>query len=100
MEDAVRHSRPSIDVLFESAADAYGPGVIAVILTGANEDGSRGAKRVKQRGGTVVAQDPRTAEAPAMPKSAIDLGVVDQILPLDQIASFLDDRCRTVLPRR
>ncbi len=100
VEDAVRHSRPSIDVLFESAADAYGPGVIAVILTGANEDGSRGAKRIKQRGGTVVAQDPQTAEAPAMPKSAIDLGVVDQILPLDQIASFLADRCRTVLPRR
>jgi two-component system chemotaxis response regulator CheB len=94
VDEAVRYSRPSIDVLFESAADAYAKSLIAIILTGANEDGTRGAARVKKRGGTVVAQDPKTAEAPVMPQSAIDAGVVDQILPLDQIASFLVERCR------
>jgi two-component system chemotaxis response regulator CheB len=94
VDDAVRYSRPSIDVLFESAADAYGKSLIAVILTGANEDGTRGAARVKQRGGLVIAQDPSTAEAPVMPKAAIDAGVVDQILPLDQIAPFLLQRCQ------
>lgn len=99
VDDAVRFSRPSIDVLFESAADAYGAALLAVILTGANEDGTRGAARVKRRGGTVVAQDPATAEAPAMPKAAIDAGVVDQILPLDQIASFLLDRCGVAVQR-
>lgn len=96
VDDAVRYSRPSIDVLFESAADAYGPAVIAIILTGANDDGTRGAARIKRRGGTVIAQDPGTAEAPAMPQAAITAGVVDQILPLDQIASFLVARCEVV----
>ena len=99
VDDAVRYSRPSIDVLFESAADAYGAAVIAMILTGANDDGTRGAGRVKQRGGLVVAQDPKTAEAPRMPQAAIDAGVVDQILPLDQIASFLVARCQIEVPR-
>jgi two-component system chemotaxis response regulator CheB len=99
VDEAVRYSRPSIDVLFESAADAYAKSLIAVILTGANEDGTRGAARVKKRGGTVVAQDPKTAEAPVMPQSAIDAGVVDQILPLDQIASFLVERCRLAVRR-
>ena len=94
VDDAVRYSRPSIDVLFESAADAYASTVIGVILTGANEDGARGAARIKKRGGYVVAQDPATAEAPTMPKAAIDAGVVDQILPLEGIASFLVDRCQ------
>jgi two-component system, chemotaxis family, protein-glutamate methylesterase/glutaminase len=99
VDDAVRYSRPSIDVLFESAADAYGPALIAMILTGANDDGTRGAGRVKRRGGLVVAQDPKTAEAPKMPQAAIDAGVVDQILPLDQIASFLAARCQVEVPR-
>ena len=94
VDDAVRFSRPSIDVLFESAADAYGAAVVGIILTGANDDGTRGAARIKRRGGTVVAQDPKTAEAPVMPQAAITAGVVDQILPLDQIASYLVSRCR------
>jgi two-component system chemotaxis response regulator CheB len=100
VDEAVRYSRPSIDVLFESAADAYGPSLIGVVLTGANEDGARGAKRIKQRGGMVVVQDPATAEAPTMPKAAIDAAQVDQILRLDEIASFLIARCgRTVASR-
>jgi two-component system chemotaxis response regulator CheB len=85
----VCHARPSIDVLFESAADAYGDGVIAVVLTGASADGAAGATRVRERGGTVVAQDPRGAEAPAMPAAAIATGAVHHVLPLDEIAPFL-----------
>ena len=100
VDDAVRFSRPSIDVLFESAADAYGASLVGLVLTGANEDGANGVKRIKQRGGLVVAQDPKTAEAPAMPQAAIDTGVVDRILPLDQIASFLVELCQVSLQTR
>jgi two-component system chemotaxis response regulator CheB len=95
VDEAVAHSRPSIDVLFESAADAYGPAVIAVVLTGANADGARGAKRIKSRGGFVLVQDPATAESPAMPQAAIDATPVDRILPLDRIGPFLVELCRS-----
>lgn len=94
VDEAVAYSRPSIDVLFESAADAYGSGVIGVVLTGANADGARGAKRIKSRGGFVIAQDPATAESPAMPQAAIDATRVDRILPLDRIGPFLVELCR------
>lgn len=94
VDEAVAYSRPSIDVLFESAADAYGSGVIGVILTGANSDGARGAARIKKRGGFVLAQDPATAESPAMPQAAIDAARVDRILPLDRIGPFLVELCR------
>ena len=100
VEDAVRHSRPSIDVLFESAADAYGAELIGVVLTGANDDGARGAKRIKERGGLVVVQDPRTAEAPEMPAAVAANVKVDQVLPLEGIASFLADVCRTAVSRK
>jgi two-component system chemotaxis response regulator CheB len=89
VDAAVAYSRPSIDVLFESAADAYGEAVVGVVLTGANADGARGAKRIKARGGMIIAQDPETAEAPAMPKAVIDSVRVDRILPLDRIGPFL-----------
>ncbi|HEX7154587.1 MAG TPA: chemotaxis protein CheB [Thermoanaerobaculia bacterium] len=94
VDAAVAYSRPSVDVLFESAADAYGPGVIGVVLTGANSDGARGAVRVKKRGGFMVVQDPKTAEAPSMPQAAIDAAKVDRILPLDRIGPFLVELCR------
>jgi two-component system chemotaxis response regulator CheB len=93
VDEAVRYSRPSIDVLFESAADAYGAALVGVVLTGANEDGARGAKRIKRLGGVVIVQDPKTAEAATMPQAAIDSVGVDQILPLDKIASALIARC-------
>jgi two-component system, chemotaxis family, protein-glutamate methylesterase/glutaminase len=93
VDDAVRHSRPSVDVLFESAADAYGAGVIGVVLTGSNVDGTLGARRIKMRGGIVIVQDPATAEAPEMPKGVIDAEAVDQILPLQDIAASLVEYC-------
>lgn len=87
-EAPVRFSRPSIDALFQSAADAYGLGVLAVILTGAGDDGARGVTAVRRQGGQAIAQDPATAEAPSMPRAAISAGA-DQILPLSGIAGAL-----------
>ena len=95
VDEKVEYSRPSIDVLFESAADAYGSGVIGVVLTGANADGARGAKRIKSRGGFVIVQDPGTAESPAMPQAAIAAARVDRILPLERIGPFLVELCRS-----
>jgi two-component system chemotaxis response regulator CheB len=93
VDEAVAYSRPSVDVLFESAAEAYREKVIGVVLTGANSDGARGAAAIKQRGGFVVVQDPKTAEAPSMPQSAIDAARVDRILPLERIGPFLQELC-------
>ena len=89
VDDAVAYSRPSVDVLFESAAQAYGDKVIGVVLTGANSDGARGVAEIKKRGGFVVVQDPKTAEAPAMPEAAIAAARVDRILPLERIGPYL-----------
>ena len=88
-EGAVLFSRPSVDVLFESAADAYRDRLVAVVLTGANSDGANGVRRVKRAGGFVIAQDPATAEATEMPQAAIDTGRVDRILPLERIGPYL-----------
>ena len=98
VDEKVRYSRPSVDVLFQSAADAYGAHVIAVVLTGANDDGALGVKRVKARGGLVVVQDPEKSEAPEMPRAAIAAAPVDQVLPLDRIASYLVDLCAVASP--
>jgi two-component system, chemotaxis family, protein-glutamate methylesterase/glutaminase len=86
----VCHARPSIDVLFESAAEVYREGVLAVLMTGASADGTMGAMRIKRRGGRVIVQDPRTAESAVMPQSAMSAGVVDSVLPLDEIAPYLN----------
>ena len=87
----VMFSRPSIDVLFESAADSYGSATVAVVLTGANDDGSRGVCMVHERGGLTLVQDPLTAERREMPDAAIATGVVDQVLTVEQIASVLNE---------
>jgi len=88
-EAPVLYARPSIDVLFESAADAYHERVLAIVLTGASCDGARGAARIKALGGKLVVQSPPTAESPVMPKAAIDAAQPDQILPLAEIGPFL-----------
>jgi two-component system, chemotaxis family, protein-glutamate methylesterase/glutaminase len=90
----VNAARPSVDVLFESAADSFGSRTIAVILTGLNTDGARGSRRVKDRGGTVIVQDPSTAEASSMPRGAVAGGPVDHVLSLDQVAPLLVRLCR------
>jgi two-component system chemotaxis response regulator CheB len=89
MDDPVNHSRPSIDVLFESAALVYGKRLLGILLTGANEDGADGLAAVQEAGGVTVVQDPAGAEAPRMPLSAINRRRPDHILPLDGIAALL-----------
>jgi two-component system, chemotaxis family, protein-glutamate methylesterase/glutaminase len=90
-DETVHYSRPSIDVLFESAADAYGPGLIAIILTGANSDGAEGMKAVIDAGGRGIVQRSDDAFAAAMPEAAAALCPTAQILSLDEIASRLCD---------
>nr|MBF0682665.1 chemotaxis protein CheB [Pseudomonas sp.] len=90
-DDAVHFSRPSIDVLFESAADAWGPRVAGILLTGANEDGAAGLQAIQQAGGLTVVQDPREAEVPVMPLAALQRMAPDYILPLRDIHQLLRD---------
>ena len=92
-EDRVQYARPSIDVLFESAADAYRERVIGVILTGANEDGAKGLARIKARGGVAIIQDPASAAKGTMPAAALAATVADAVLPLDEIAPFISGLC-------
>ncbi len=89
IDDPVRYARPSIDVLFESAADAFGREAVGIVLTGANIDGSLGASRIQARGGRVIVQDPATADAPQMPQGVIAAIDPDYILSLEQIAPLL-----------
>lgn len=94
-DEPVLCARPSINVLFESAADAYGGKVMGVILTGASTDGSSGAARIKQRGGLVAVQDPDTAESDVLPKAVISSINPDYILPVNGIAPLLVSLCGT-----
>lgn len=90
----VQFARPSIDVLFESAADAYRERLVAILLSGANEDGAQGIRSVKARGGLTLVQDPASAESARMPEAAIAGAEVDLILPLAGIVEFLNDLSR------
>lgn len=87
--ERVNFARPSIDVLFESAAEAYTDKLIGMVLTGSNHDGTKGIKRIKEYGGLAIIQDPKTAESPYMPKSAIDAIKPDYILSLENIVALL-----------
>ncbi|MDT8441667.1 MAG: chemotaxis protein CheB [Desulfuromonadales bacterium] len=98
VDPPVRYARPSVDVLFESAADAVGAGVIGIVLTGANDDGSAGLQAIRSAGGLVIAQDPDEAEVAQMPLAAIHAGPIDHILPLAQIASLLCDLAGPEMP--
>ncbi|CJK94698.1 Chemotaxis response regulator protein-glutamate methylesterase [Streptococcus pneumoniae] len=88
-DDAVHFSRPSIDVLFESAADVWGPQVAGVLLTGANEDGAAGLEAIHRVGGLTVIQDPAEAAVPTMPRAALQRFAPDYILPLRDIHRLL-----------
>lgn len=88
-EEPVNYSRPSIDVLMDSAADAYGPSLAGVLLTGANFDGAAGLARIKQRGGLTAVQDPAEAQVATMPQAAIRKLKPNLILTLEGIRQLL-----------
>ncbi|TCM16085.1 CheB methylesterase [Novosphingobium sp. PhB165] len=89
VDEKVNYCRPAIDPLFESAANAFGPTLIGVVLTGANQDGARGLQHIRTRGGCAIVQDPESAESRFMPRAALDAGPVDHIVPLSEIAPLL-----------
>ncbi len=89
VDPLVHYSRPSVDVLFETAAEAYRDKLVGVVLTGANSDGAAGLARIKELGGLTVIQDPETATAPEMPRAAMAAVQGDHILPLEAIGAFL-----------
>lgn len=93
LDKRARNSRPSIDVFFESAAMVFGANVLALTLTGANEDGAAGAVAIKHHGGSIWAQDPADADFPTMPRATIAAVLVDKILPLSAMAAALIERC-------
>jgi two-component system chemotaxis response regulator CheB len=101
-DDLVNFSRPSVDVLFESAAEVYRERLLGIVLTGASHDGAAGLEAVAAAGGFTVVQDPRTAQARVMAEAALRRRTPDLVLPLDGIAALLaslddsrDDQVRT-----
>ena len=89
LDEPVRFSRPSIDVTFASAADAYGSAAVGAVLTGANQDGAAGLRRIADRGGLALVQDPATAESKAMPEAAIRSVPSARVLPLPELVRFI-----------
>ena len=96
IDEPVRFSRPSIDVAFASAASALGAGVIGVVLTGANADGSEGLRRIVQRGGRGIVQDPAEAESATMPEAARRAVPGAEVLPLERIGPRLVELAEAV----
>lgn len=90
-EEQVNYSRPSIDVLFESAAYAFGKKTLGILLTGANSDGAEGLRKIKDAGGITIVQEPGDAEYGVMPQSAISLMEPDYILEKEKIRDFLKE---------
>jgi two-component system chemotaxis response regulator CheB len=86
----IAFARPSIDLLFETAAESYGDRVIGMILTGSNKDGARGLAKIKALGGLTVVQDPVYASYPEMPRAALDACNPDFVLPLEKMVPLLD----------
>jgi two-component system chemotaxis response regulator CheB len=89
VDPRVNYCCPSIDVLFESAADVFEESLIGVVLTGANGDGGQGLKRIKAHGGLAIVQNPRTAESPYMPQAALEAAAVDHVVDLENLAPLL-----------
>jgi two-component system chemotaxis response regulator CheB len=85
----VNCARPAIDLLFESLAEGYGPRALALVLTGNSADGARGASQIRALGGQVAVQDPQSAEAPAMPRAALEAVPEARVLPLPQLIAWL-----------
>jgi two-component system, chemotaxis family, protein-glutamate methylesterase/glutaminase len=93
-DEKVNYSRPSIDVLFESAANVYGPRLAAILLTGANNDGAEGLRIIKEKGGLVIVQDPQSAESSYMPAAALQVMQPDFVLGLPEIGRWLAESAR------
>ena len=100
VDDPVLFSRPAIDVLFESAADAFGRALVGLLLTGASEDGARGLARIQRAGGLTLVQAPSTAAVRIMPEAALRLSAPDHVLPLNEIGPFLARLDRRASPQR
>jgi two-component system, chemotaxis family, protein-glutamate methylesterase/glutaminase len=90
-DERVNFSRPSIDVLFETASDAYKENLIGIVLTGANSDGAEGLRKIKEAGGLTIVQEPESAEVDVMPLAAIDAAKPKYILPLSLISAMLNE---------
>lgn len=88
-EAKVNYSRPSIDLLFETAAEAYTDRLVGILLTGANEDGARGMKRIEELGGTVIVQNPETAYCHSMPKAAMEMVPKCRVMDLEAIEEYI-----------
>lgn len=88
--ELVNFSRPSIDVAFESAADILGESVIAVLLSGANQDGAAGIRKIREAQGLTIVQEPETAENATMPLAGLASNAVDYILPAASIGTFVN----------
>jgi two-component system chemotaxis response regulator CheB len=88
-EGPVHYARPSIDVLFESAAEVYREALVGVVLTGASADGASGARRIKECGGRLVVQDPATAESRVLPDAALAAAAADEVVSLDRLPQTL-----------
>ncbi|KIL96832.1 Chemotaxis response regulator protein-glutamate methylesterase CheB [Paramagnetospirillum magnetotacticum MS-1] len=97
-EERIHNVRPAIDALLETAAEAWGEELLAVLLTGANEDGAQGMAAVKAAGGHCIVQDPSDAVADVMPRAAIARGAADWIAPLDRIAFLITSLCQDSRP--
>ena len=93
VDPRVSYARPSIDVLFGSAAEAYRDRLVGVVLTGANSDGAEGLAAIRAQGGLAIVQDPGDAESPTMPQAALERAGADHCLPLDDIPSLLNRLC-------
>jgi two-component system chemotaxis response regulator CheB len=95
VEEPIRYSRPSIDLTFSSAADAFGAKTIGVVLTGANADGAEGLRRIADRGGVAIVQEPATAESPAMPAAALKAVPSARVMTIGAIGQFIGELAAT-----
>jgi two-component system chemotaxis response regulator CheB len=94
VDEPIRYSRPSIDLTFSTAVDVFGNHTIGVVLTGANADGAEGLRRVHERGGLTIVQDPATAESPTMPTAALKAVPTAHVMPVRAIGPFLAEMGR------
>lgn len=94
VEEPIRYSRPSIDLTFSTAADVYGARSIGVVLTGANADGSEGLRRIAERGGLTIVQEPATAESPAMPAAALKAVPSSRVMAIGAIGALIGELSR------